>query len=417
MIRLIFTTLLFFSLSALHCSQTQEAKKNFRTGSDILLANGKNLISGKRVSLVINHTSILSNGTHLLDTLSKIKDINIHSVFSPEHGLKGNYGAGEKINDSTNNKSSTRFYSLYGKTLKPTREMLNQTEIILIDLQDVGARFYTYISSLYNILEAAAENNIPVLILDRPNPYSGIVIGGPIIEKSMQSFIGIAPIPILHGMTIGELSLLFSREYLFGKNLQSELKVIKMEGWHREFYLDDLTIKWINPSPNINSFETILLYPATCLLEGTNISEGRGTENPFLQIGSPFIDPQELIDELKLNYKVEGIRIRPVKFIPEEISGVASSPKYEGVVCKGISIEITDRKKFDSVKFGIQLISALVKLYENEFKFNADHFDKLIGNKNIRKMILSHMTIDSIVQSWSNELDNFKQIRKKYLLY
>lgn len=416
MIRFYFTLLFFISITALNCSQPDESKKTFLTGSDVLLSKEKYLIAGKRISLVINHTSILSNGPHLLDTLLKFNDIKIQSVLSPEHGFKGNVAAGQKIKDSIDNHSSIKIYSLYGKAFKPTKKMLEETDVIVFDIQDIGARFYTYISTLFYVLQAAAENNIPIIILDRPNPYSGEIVNGPVLDKSMQSFIGIAPIPVMHGMTIGELALLFSGENYLGKNLHPEIKVIKMEGWEREFFLDELPNKWINPSPNIKDFETILVYPATCLIEGTNVSEGRGTSQPFKQIGAPFINSEELIDDLKLS-KIEGVEVSPVKFIPQEIPGVAESPKFKGVECNGISIKITDKNKFDAIRFGLQLISSLLKLYEAEFKFNVDHFDSLIGNKNIRQMIIAEKTIDVIFDSWFNELESFKIIRKKYLLY
>lgn len=416
MTRQIFTILLFISFASLNCSKSQVNNSTFRTGSDVLLLNDIKLISGKKISLVVNHTSVLSNGIHLLDTLLNRSEVKIVSVFSPEHGFAGNFSAGEKIKDSVSSDSGIKFYSLYGKTFKPAKEMLTGTDLILFDLQDIGARFYTYISTLFYVLQSAAENNIPVIVLDRPNPYSGNIVGGPLIEKSLQSFIGITSLPVLHGMTIGELAKYFSEEEFLGKGLKTQLHIIKMENWKREYFLDDIDLKWINPSPNIKSFETIIIYPATCLIEGTNISEGRGTEKPFLQIGAPFINSEKLISELTSS-GIKEIEIIPAEFTPKSIKGVAESPKYEGQKCFGISFKVINKKIFDAVKFGIQLISALVKLYPKDFRFREDHFDKLVGVKNIRQMITGKRSVETIVGHWMPGLNEFKERRNKYLLY
>ncbi len=414
--RLRFTILLLFSFASVNCTNPQNKSTTFKTGSDVLLTNERELISGKNISLVVNHTSLLSNGIHLLDTLLKCEDVRIVNVFSPEHGFGGNFSAGEKINDSISNESSIKYYSLYGNNFKPTKDMLGGTDLILFDLQDIGARFYTYISTLFYVMQSAAENNIPVIVLDRPNPYSGNIVNGPVIERPFQSFIGITTLPVIHGMTIGELAKYFSDEKLLGKEPVSQLTIIKMVNWKREYFLDDIDLKWINPSPNIKDLETIFVYPATCLIEGTNISEGRGTEKPFLQIGAPFMNPEKLINELT-SYNIKGIELLPVEFTPRSIKGVAQSPKYEGQKCFGITIRVTDKKIFDAVKFGIQLISVLVKLYPEYFKFKADHFDKLAGSNSIRQMITEKQSVEKIIEHWLPGLNEFKEKRKKYLLY
>ncbi|QQS34681.1 MAG: DUF1343 domain-containing protein [Ignavibacteriales bacterium] len=385
-------------------------------GSDILLSEKFDLILNKRLTLLVNHTSLLSDGTHLLDTLLKINQVKVLNVLSPEHGFEGNFSAGTKVTDTTNKDSSLHFFSLYGKTLKPTDEMLNGSDLILIDLQDVGSRFYTYISTMFYVLQAAAGMNIPLIVLDRPNPYSGNIVDGPVLKNSFQSFIGIAPLPIIHGMTIGEIADYFCGEVLPGKNLRPDIQIIKMQNWSRDLFYDDLDLKWIKPSPNISDFETILVYPSTCLLEGTNISEGRGTQKPFLQIGAPFINPEDLINELK-KFDLSGIEILSTQFIPQDLHGVAESPKYEGKTCNGITISITDKLKFKAVKFGIQLISSLIKLYGDKINFREEHFDRLIGNSTVRESLMKQIPADDIYNSFTDELENFKQIRKKYLLY
>ncbi len=294
--------------------------------------------------------------------------------------------------------------------------MLKDIEVLIFDIQDVGARFYTYISTLFYIVQAAAENNIPLIVLDRPNPINGIYVDGPLRKPELNSFVGIAPLPITHGMTIGELAKYFVGEKLIGENLKVDLQIIKMKNWDRNLFYDQLNSDWIKPSPNIPSLETAIVYPGTCLIEGTNISEGRGTDSPFLTIGAPFINSGELIEKLG-KQNVKGIALEPISFTPIEIHAVVSNPKYKNEKCNGIKIKITDRHKFESVKFGIRLIAALHKLYPNEFKFRDDSFDRLAGDKSVRQKIIEGISGEEIIKSYQNELNGFKEIRKKYLLY
>ena len=234
----------------------------------------------------------------MIDTLLSL-GINITALYSLEHGFDLDFADGVFIKNSDEKIKSIPVHSLYGKNKKPTKEMLVDVDIILFDVQDVGARFYTYISSLFYILQTAAENNIKVIILDRPNPLGGKRAEGPVLNEDYKSFFGIAPIPILHGMTIGELAMLFISENYIAST-SPDIEIIKMKGWERNNYWDDLNLTWLPTSPNIPTFETALVYPGTCLIEGTNISEGRGTENPFLTIGAPFINPDNLINELNM---------------------------------------------------------------------------------------------------------------------
>lgn len=385
-------------------------------GAETLISEKIALITNKKIGIITNHTAILSDGVHLVDTLFNIKGINIVALFGPEHGIRGQSSAGEKVETTFDEKTKIPVYSLYGKNYKPTKEMLKNVEVLIFDIQDVGARFYTYISTLFYSLQSAAENNIPIIVLDRPNPIGGIYMDGPIRKDELSSFVGIAPIPIVYGMTIGELANYFVGENLLGKNLKPDLTIIKLKNWKRKYYFDDCKLPWINPSPNIKNLETALIYPGTCLIEGTNISEGRGTENPFLTIGAPFVNSFELIKEMnKLN--IDGLELLPVKFSPTEIKGISANPKYNNQLCNGIFIKIKDRQKLQSVKFGVKLIYALHKLYPDEFKFYDSSFDRLIGDKKIREMIIENYKPDTIINLWENELKNFEKIRSKYLLY
>ena len=229
--------------------QTQN-KNEFRFGADQLLSENFHLIKNKKLGIVTNHTAVLSNGVHLVDTLNSIKDTKIVALFGPEHGIRGDNSAGETISHGVDSKTGIPVYSLYGKDRKPTKEMLKDVDVLIFDIQDVGARFYTYISTLFYTVQAAAENNIPLIVLDRPNPISGIYVDGPIRKPELSSFVGIAPLPIAHGMTIGELAKYFAGEKLIGENLIVDLKVIKMKNWDRNLFYDSFVSEWIKPSPN-----------------------------------------------------------------------------------------------------------------------------------------------------------------------
>lgn len=390
-------------------------KANIQTGADLLIKENLNLLKNKNIGIITNHTAVLNNGIHLVDSLHHIKDINIIALFGPEHGIRGTEPAGKQVDNSIDEATGIPSYSLYGKNKKPTAEMLKDINLLIFDIQDVGARFYTYISTLFYCIQAAAENNIPIIILDRPNPIGGIYVEGPIRKDDVNSFVGIAPIPIAHGMTIGELAKMFAGEKWIGKDLRLDLKIIQLNNWRKKNYFDDYNLPWVSPSPNISDLQTALVYPGTCLVEGINVSEGRGTNAPFLTIGAPYISSDKLISEInKLNLK--GVNLSSIKFTPEDIKGKASNPKYKGIECNGISIQIKDRKKFDAVKFGISLVYAINKLYPNDLKFR-DGFDLLVGDKKIKEMILKGENPDAITRYWSNELSKFKNLRKKYLLY
>ncbi len=384
-------------------------------GADLLFSENLNLIAGKNVGVVCNHTSLLSDGTHLVDALIKQKDVTVKTIFTPEHGFNGSAEAGEKVDYKNNLYKEVPIISLYGNDRKPSNEILKDIDVLIFDIQDVGARFYTYISTMYYILEAAGENNIPVIILDRPNPIGGSYVDGRVLDPNYRSFVGIAEIPITHGMTVGELAKYFVGEKILSSWKNISLKVIQCKNWKREIPNQFFSM-WNSPSPNINSLETALVYPGICLLEGTNISEGRGTKFPFLQFGSPFIKPDDVIDKLDL-LKVEGAELQSVVFIPQDITEMATNPKFEDKTCYGIKIKITDPNKFESVKFSIKFLYVVIKLYGDKIKFNNQSFDRLAGSDILRKQLLSKLSPEIIFASWQSELTKFKNKRNQYLLY
>jgi uncharacterized protein YbbC (DUF1343 family) len=408
-------TIFFFLLSnsVLSCGQSLQEEK-FLFGSDVLVKEKLSLLNGERVGIVSNKSSVLIDGTHLIDTLLSL-GTNITALYSLEHGFGLDFADGVFIKSSQEKIKSIPVHSLYGIAKKPTEEMLIDVDIILFDVQDVGARFYTYISSMFYILQAAAENNIKVIILDRPNPLGGKKVEGPVLNEDYKSFFGISPIPILHGMTIGELAMLFiSEKYI--ASTSPDIEIIKMKGWERKNCWDELNLKWLPTSPNIPTFKTALVYPGTCLIEGTNISEGRGTENPFLTIGATFINPDNLISTLNTDEST-GIILSTVEFIPVEIEGKAVNPKFEGEKCYGINIEVTDKTKFSAIGFGLNLVYTLHKLYPDDFEFRENHFDLLTGTDKIRLSIEKGESPNHIKILWQEELNNFKKIRNKYLIY
>lgn len=406
---------IFISAAIVFFILAVELTAQVKTGADILLSEKLYLTKGKRIGIICNHTSLLSNGTHLIDALINQQDQKVTAIFTPEHGFKGSAEAGEVVDYKNDRYKNIPVISLYGNDKKPTKNVLDDVDILIFDIQDVGARFYTYISTLFYCLESAAENDKEIIVLDRPNPIGCKYVDGPVLENKFRSFVGIAPLPVTHGMTVGELAMFFTGEKLISAKGSVKLEVVRCSNWHREINAE-LFVNWISPSPNINSFETAITYAGTCLLEGTNISEGRGTNYPFLQIGAPFINSNNLCDELN-QLKITGAEFEPVSFVPVDIKEMASNPKFENEKCNGIKISITNPAEFESVKFSIKLLSILVKLYGDKIKFNESSFDRLAGNDDLRKQLLKNTDTETIFDSWQIELNKFKEKRNNYLLY
>tara|TARA_B100001179_G_scaffold58781_1_gene40424 strand:- start:2132 stop:3280 length:1149 start_codon:yes stop_codon:yes gene_type:complete len=353
-----------------------------RTGLDILLDSKIDLITGKTIALVTNQTGIDQNGNPNYKRLMSMDEIKLKVVFSPEHGLFGE--ADKEITYANQIEDLPKVYSLYGSTRKPTKEMLDGIDIIIYDIQDIGARFYTYISTLGLVMEAAAELNIPIIVLDRPNPIRSDIVEGPILDLKYQSFIGKYPIPIRYGWTIGELAEKIIQEKWIHPT--PKLITIPMEGWNASLWYDETTLPWVKPSPNIPNLETALIYPGMCLLEGTNISEGRGTDKPFKWFGAPWINSKNLSQELN-KLKLSGVVFVPKSFTPISIPGVADKPKYENQLCHGIEIRIIDRNKYNSVKTGISVLKKINELYPDFLIIKKTRLNKLWGSDTLLKTL------------------------------
>jgi uncharacterized protein YbbC (DUF1343 family) len=388
-----------------------------KTGADLLFEKYFHLIQGKNVGLVTNHSALLSNGKHLADALHEDKRTNLVVLFGPEHGVRGDAPAGAKILDAIDQKTGVTAYSLYGAINKPTKEMLKGVDVLIFDLQDVGVRFYTFISTLSYAMEAAAENNIPYIVLDRPNPIRGTWVEGFNREDSLRSFVGLHPIVIAHGMTIGELATMYNNEGWLKNGIKANLTVVRMECWMRSMWYDQTGLKiWAKPSPNLPTLESCVVYPGTCFFEGVNISEGRGTEKPFEMIGAPYIDGSKWAKILN-DYKLKGVTFEPIEFTTRTIEGAVQHPKYEGQKSGGVFIKVTDRDSFEPVKAAVYMLSVAKKLYPDSLKWRDRSIDRLSGTPSFRKAIDAGIAPDKIVEMWKESVEKFKAIRAKHLLY
>lgn len=384
----------------------EKKKQKVSPGIEVLLKEEKNVLSGKKVGLITNPTGIDSKLTSIVDLLHDDPGINLTALFGPEHGVRGDAQAGASVEYYIDEKTGLPVYSLYGKTKKPTPEMLKDVEVLVFDIQDVGTRYYTYIYTMAYAMEAAKENDIPFIVLDRPNPQGGESVDGPVLEPEFSSFVGLYPIPLKHGMTVGELATLFNKEFKIG----ADLKVIKMKGWKRDMDYDDTGLPFVLPSPNMPTVSTTFVYPATGLIEGTNVSEGRGTTKPFELIGAPYINGDELAGKLNA-LRLPGVKFRAASFTP-------TFSKHAGKLSHGVEIYITDREQFKAVPTGLHIIKTIQDLYPGDFEFlAANNFNLLIGNGWIMSRIKAGSTVNEILKEYQVKQDAFKKVRKNYLLY
>ncbi len=350
---------------------------------DILLPK----LSGKRVGLVVNQTSVVKK-MHLVDTL-KSHGVVVVKAFAPEHGFRGMAADGELINDSVDVRTGIQLISVYGKNRKPTPEQLADIDIIIFDIQDVGARFYTYISTLTYVMEACAENGKSVIILDRPNPHG--YVDGPMMQPEYKSFVGMHPIPVVHGLTMGEIAQMINGEGWLKNKVKCSIDIIKLKNWkHDDAY--ELPIK---PSPNLPNNQAVRLYPSICFFEGTVISLGRGTPTPFQILGNPEL-------------KTMGFQ-----FMPLSIKGVSINPPQENKLCYGIDLRSVSVPR----RIDLHYLLDFYKAYPNKEKFFIPYFEKLAGTAALRQQIKDGLTEEQIRESWRGDLDKYQKMRKKYLLY
>ncbi len=374
------------------------------SGLDHLLGNHLDSIRHRNIGLVTNAAGVTR---HLQSNVDALRAAGLHLValYSPEHGLAAAADHGVSVSSGIEPRTGLPVHSLYGETFKPTREMLVGVDLLLFDLQDVGVRFYTYSYTLGKVMEACAEFGLPLLVLDRPNPIGGIVIEGPVLEPHLESTVGYGPVPLRYGMTLGELAYFYQREL----GVRAEVQVVSLRDWKREMGYDDTGLTWVPPSPNIPHPHTAILYPGICLIEGTNVSAGRGTPLPFEIVGAPWVDGYMLAAAMN-GLGLEGACFRPLSFTP-------SGDKFADTACSGVQVHVTDRRALRPVTLGLHLIAALRRLFPAEFQWNAEHFDRLIGKERVREQIEHGDTADAMASEWRQEQTEFRARRAPCLIY
>ncbi len=380
-----------------------------QTGIDVLESHNFEALRAatgkKKVGLLTNQTGVDSQGRRTIDVLAHADGVSLDAIFSPEHGVTGTLDTTD-VGNTKDQATGIPVYSVYGATdaaRHPPLDVLKQLDAVAVDIQDAGTRFYTYETTLGYFLEAAAKAGIEIIVLDRPNPITGSLVQGPISDAGHESFVQYYPIPVRHGMTIGELAKMFNAE----RNLNAKLAVVPMEGWMRGDWFDSTGLTWINPSPNLRSLTEATLYPGVALVEGTNVSVGRGTDTPFELLGAPWIKGKELAQYLNAR-NISGVRFVPVSFTP-------SSSANEGQKCEGVNIILLERNAFDAPELGIELASALHKLYPEAF--HMERMIELLGNQSVYDAISHGEDPQRIAEDWREHLEKFEQLRQKYLIY
>ena len=370
-------------------------------GIDVLKRDAFKPLQGRKVALVTNHTGRDREGNRLVDLLHKAEGVTLVKLFSPEHGL---YGAlDEKVGHGTDEKTGLKVYSLYGETRRPSKEMLDGVDTLVFDIQDVGARFYTYISTLGLCMEEAAKHGIRMVVLDRPNPITGLLVDGPLAAREHFGFTAYGPIPLVHGMTVGELARLFNEEF----GVKCELEVVKAEGWKRAMWWDETGLTWVNPSPNMRNLTQAAIYPAIALIEFTNVSVGRGTDQPFEFFGAPWIDGQKLAAALN-GAKLPGLRFVPIEFTPR-------SSRHANKLCQGVYVLVIDRNAVEPARTGLSIAWHLEKLFGEQFE--QGNLVRLLHNTDVYNALWKAEDPAAVPAMWRNELEAFKVTRRKYLMY
>lgn len=385
-----------------------------KTGLEVLLAERPSRLKGARIALIAHPASVDSRLNHSIDLFHARKDFQLTLILGPEHGARGEAQDQIEMGDSADEATGLPVYSLYGKSLIPTPEMIRDVDTVVFDLQDIGSRYYTYVYTMAYAMQACARDGKRMVVLDRPNPINGIAVQGNVLDPRYSSFVGLYPLAVRHGMTAGELALLMNKEF----HIQCRLEIVAMQGWRRSMWFDRTGLPWVIPSPNMPTLETATVYPGACLIEGTNLSEGRGTTRPFEFIGAPYIEPRALVEKLKKE-RLSGVRFRPLHFQPV-------FNKWAGELCGGIQVHVTERAVFDPFLTYIAIIRAASQLHPDRFEWRKPPYeyereklpiDILCGNSLVREQIETGQSLREIKMSWQKDLGGFKKLRRKYLLY
>lgn len=390
-------------------------RKTVKLGLEKILDEQINLLKGLRVGLICNPASVNHQFQHAADLFYENERINLTTLFGPQHGIRGDVQDNMiETSHIVDSQTEIPIYSLYSETRQPTQEMLSGIDALVFDLQDVGCRVYTFIYTMANCMRACALYGKKMFVLDRPNPINGLDIEGNLLELGHESFVGMYPIPMRHGLTVGELAKFFNTDF----ELHCELEVITMDNWSREDFYDETDAPWVMPSPNMPTVDTSVVFPATVYLEGTQVSEGRGTTHPFETIGASYINALEYADALT-SLELSGVIFRPINFLP-------TFQKFAGESCSGVFLHVTDREAFEPVITGLAIIKTIFDLYPNDFKwknppyeyvYDRNPFDVIAGTTKTREFFELGKTIKEIKQSWQMDIEEFYKTREKYLLY
>ena len=384
-----------------------QAPRETRPGIEVLLADSIHLVEGLRAGLVTNHTGIDRTGVPSIDLLHRDARVELVALYSPEHGIRGEAEAGELVESGVDPRTGLPVHSLYGSTRKPTPEMLEGVEVLLFDIQDIGARYYTYVYTMALAMEAAGEAGIPFVVLDRPNPIGGLGVQGNVLDPAFASFVGMYPIPMRHGMTPGELARLFQGEF----GVDVELGVAPLSGWDRSDEFPDTGLPWTAPSPNMPSVESARHYPGTCLFEGTNLSVGRGTPIAFQQIGAPWLDGEALAANLTA-HELPGVRFEAVRFVPEN----PGDGKHGGVEVGGVRLVATG-PGYDPTEAAVAALIEATALSGDRWAWREAAIDRLAGTDRLRLAVDAGASLAEIRAGWEPELSEFLRVRERYLLY
>lgn len=403
--------------------------KPVRVGLEVLLDAGSGVVRGRRAGLITNHTGVTRELVQGIDALHRQGKCQLAAIFGPEHGVRGDAPAGQAVDSQVDPETGLLAFSLYGARRKPAPEMLKGLDVLIFDLQDIGARYYTYMATLGLAMDAAGEAGIDFVVLDRPNPLGGVVMDGNVLDPAFASFVGPYPVPVRHGLTAGELARLYQGEFGVGRGCR--LTVAPVDGWRRDMWYDQTGWPWVPPTPNSTSLEMAALYPGTCLIEGTNASEGRGTTKPFECLGAPWVDAARLARDLT-EKGLPGVRFRATHFTP-------TASKYAGQLCHGVQVHLVDRQALGAVRLGLELVESLRRLFPRDFGWREARrdgstaargtdgeagdggawrpFDRLAGTDRWRRELEGGRSPAAIEQDWRAELAAFERRRQPYLLY
>lgn len=382
------------------------AHERVRPGLEVLLEDSLHLVKGHRVGLITNQGGVDGSGVHAVERL-RSAGVNLVALLSPEHGFRGTAAPGEAVASARDSASGLPIYSLYGRTSSPTDSMLEGIDLLLVDLPDVGARYYTYLMTTVQAMRAAGRRGIPIIVLDRPDPIGGAVQGN-VLDTAYRSPVGMLAMPMRPGMTLGELARLAQSDL----SIRATLAIVPVAGWKRNLFLDQTGLPFVHPSPNLTTLESLFHYPGLCLFEGTNLSVGRGSDAPFEQIGSPWLDTAAVLTRLRLA-PPPGVEFRAVRFAPTR----PGDGKYADTLLAGIRLHVTNRETYDPTQTAVVLLSTILRVHPDRFRFTPAQFDRLAGGATLRDQLTAQVPAQEIVESWKVPRSEFERRRREFLLY